>query len=178
MPIAYKKEVKKKSYIFKCHRKTPKGKYRTLLLFHTLPTALYFVCVLYVYRCCNLITQNVCAHGKPTPTVLTEEDLALFAKQCISIPSHHTVTVVSKIHLITPNRVITATPASRGFLRDNSGIVYVDNAGTICYGQLQKLLLFDSACNGQQHAFAAVVPFRPTLQKLCKDAVTIYLYAR
>ena len=119
-----------------------------------------------------MITVNVCAHGAPHPTVPTEEDLELFTETYITVPPHYTVSTISRIHLRTHNRVITAKPASRGFLRDNSGIVFLNSAGTACYGRLQKVLLFESACNQPQHALAIVICFIPTVQKLCKDSVT------
>ena len=61
------------------------------------------------------------------------------------------MTMYFKIHLIDVNRIITAKPTSRGFLQDNSGIIYVDGTGTTCRGQL---LLFDN-----QHAYAVILRF-------------------
>lgn len=119
-----------------------------------------------------MITVKVCAHGTSHPTVLTEEDLELFTEASITVPTHDTVSMISRIYLKTHNRVITSKPASRGFLRDNSGIVYLNNAGTMCYGRLQKVLLFESASYQSRHAFAVVTCFIPTVQKLCKDSVT------
>lgn len=101
-----------------------------------------------------MITVTVCAHGAPHPIVLTEEDLELFSEASITVPPHYTVSTISRIHLRTHNRVITAKPASRGLLRDNSGIFFLNSAGTTCYGRLQKILLFESTCNQPQHAFA------------------------
>ena len=102
--------------------------------------------------------------------MLLEEDMELFTAASLRIPAHNTVTVYYKIHLINFCRTIIAKRTSRRFLRDNSGIVYVDGTGAMCYGRLKKLLLFES--DQQQHAFAVIQQFNPAFQKLCKDSVT------
>lgn len=124
-------------------------------------------------RCCKVITPKFCAHGKPHAAVLTEEHLQLFAEASISVPTHHSVAMYSKIHLIAINRIIIAKPASRSSLRDNSGVVYVDGTGKTCYGQLQTLLLFENdQQQQQQHAFAVILRFLPASRKLCQDSLT------
>lgn len=135
-------------------------------------TTLYFVCLdisLVFYRCCKLVTDQICAHGKPCATILTDGDLALFAKASLSVPTNSTVTQYSKLHLVNFDRVITSKIAYRGFLRDNSGIVFLQN-GIIQFGRFHKLLLFEH--DGPQLAYAIIQSFAPTNEKLCSDSIS------
>ena len=121
---------------------------------------------------CHIITPKLCAHGKPQPYKLLQEDLSLLQKSDISLPpeTHSLVTMCKGVHLLTSGRTITATAKTKSHLRDNSGIMYTDSAGDTRHGQLEKVLLIE--CAEKVFSYAVISEYTPTSKGLCKDTTT------
>ena len=116
-----------------------------------------------------MITPTICAHGKPCATVLTDGDLQLFTQAQLSVPSSSIVTQYFKVHLLSVNRVVTSKLAYKGFLRDNSGIVFL-KMGEVCYGRLLKLVVFKNKSHERGCAF--IQYFMNMSDKLAEQCVT------
>lgn len=117
-----------------------------------------------------MIAQSLCVHGRPTCVQLSEQQLKLFSDASVAVPENSAALAYSKLHLRNSNRFITAKPTSRSLLRDNSGVMYTDSTGSMCYGQLQNIILLES--DQEVKACAVVLQFPPAQQGLCKDSVT------
>ena len=92
----------------------------------------------------HIITHKLCAHGKPQPYKLLEEDLSLFQKSNLALPQTHcSVTMYKGVHIFTSGQTITATVKSKSHLQDNSGILYTNNSGVTSHGRLEKVLLIE-----------------------------------
>lgn len=122
-----------------------------------------------ICRDCNAITPTICAHGKPCAAVLTDRDLQLFTQAQLSVPSSRTATEYSKVHLLSVNRVITSKSAYKGFLRDNSGTVFL-KTGEVCYGRLLKFVVFENGAHKRGYVFIQF--FMNKSEKLAEDCVT------
>ena len=79
------------------------------------------------------------------------------------------VKLYKKIHLITSNRIITATVKTRK-KRDNSGIIFMNKAGVLSYGQLEKVLCFYD--KQVLKAYVVIEELSTSSNQLCKDIVT------
>jgi len=126
----------------------------------------YLYCL---HRCCRVISEGLCVHGRPKCVQLTDGEIKLFTEVSV-VPENSVVLTYAKLHLKNTSRFITAKPTSRSLLRDNSGVMYKDCTGSICYGQLQNVLLFEG--DRESHGFAIIQHLPPALQGLCKDSVT------
>jgi len=92
-----------------------------------------------LHRCCRVISEGLCVHGRPKCVQLTDGELKLFTEVSLAVPENSVVLTYAKLHLKNTSRFTTAKPASQSLLRDNSGVMYKDSTGSICYGQLQNV---------------------------------------
>ena len=106
-------------------------------------------------------------HGKPCGTELTQEHIAVFTKGGFAIPADYLVVLYSKIHFRSTGRIVkTKRKLHKGLLRNNSGIVFCDQAGMTCYEELLLVVLCEN-----HDAYAIVLPFIPTGEILSNDSV-------
>ena len=124
-----------------------------------------------LHSCCRVITQRLCVHGRPVGIQLANQELKLFTEASFAAPEK-TALAYSKLHLRNTNRFITAKPRSRSRIRDNSGVMYKDRTGSICYGQLENIFLFESNQDVQVFAKILYLPPARVQEGLCTDSVT------
>ena len=117
---------------------------------------------------CNFISADICVHGKPCGTQLTQEHIAVFINEGFTIPADDAVVLYSKVHFRSTGRIAKSKRTFRTGLRNNSGIVFCDQAGRICYGELLLVVLFTCV----NHAYAIVLPYIPTGEMLSNDRIT------
>ena len=110
--------------------------------------------------------MNLCLHGKAQSYQLGKKDLDLFNTGDITVPQC-SVTSYKKIHLVNLGRIIKVS-SQRKTMRDNSGVIFMDNTGLPCYGRLQKVLYF----NDEKKCFAIIQTFSPGTKRLCEDSLT------
>lgn len=121
-----------------CHKLSVIIVYQLLLVYH-------------ICRQSQIISDNFSAHGSTYPFVISSEEQAMFFEAHITYTpdEEQQAMVYNQIQLKKKRRIIKSyTPSSH---RDNSGIVYKDEKGNICFGRFEKLILLDNDESTEQH---------------------------
>ena len=81
----------------------------------------------------SCISADICVHGKPCGTQLTQEHIAVFTNEGFTIPADDAVVLYSKVHFRSTGRIAKSKRTFRTGLRNNSGIVFCDQAGRMLW---------------------------------------------